>query len=132
MDVSAMLRAQAEAREMRGVHLTSIREGFLAPEEVIDLACRDGYEPLRKIKLMNLLMAMQGFGEVSASRLLNNLISASGQTSVCPSETTVAWLIDRRACGRRLVIWANLRRPHESPWPGFPFTPKTTRKVEIK
>lgn len=130
MDSRALLQAQAQAHELRGSHLESVRSGFLTPEEIIELATQPGYEALRKIRLAKLLTAVQGYGEVTASKLLKELVHASKATDVHHGTTTVAWLIDRRACGRRLVIWANLRRPHQSPWPGFPYTPKPTRKVD--
>lgn len=119
-----LTEARAAAQAMRGEWLAAVREGFTTPAEVIAKAADPGFEPLRAIRLTSLLTAQQGCGEVSAGRIVRILLAVVG-VDMKPNRVTVSWLIDRRACGRRLVAFANVvLKDSGPPWEGFPSTPR--------
>lgn len=111
-----------DARSMRARHLLRVT---LGEQKVLDLmeAARsaDGV-PLRQIKLRQLVLAQPGVGHQKAGAFLSAVAAILEERADIGSQT-VGWLIDPRAGGRRLLCWLDASARHDTPWPGFPFTP---------
>lgn len=120
-----LAEARAAAHALRGEWLAAVREGLITPEDVIARSQEPELRALRTIRLSTLLAAA-GLSSAQAGRLLTTLTAVTGTPATTRNRLTVAWLTDQRSGGRRLITYANLRRPMETPWPGFPYTPKPT------
>lgn len=122
-DTRELVQARLAADKVRGEYLTLINQGLMTPAEVIWWATQPGKEPLRALTVKRLMGAIPGNGQVTVTRFTRELADVAGSHTP-PSRLTVAWLIDRRAGGRRLIAFANLVAAHHKPWPGFPHAPK--------
>lgn len=122
-DVQHLVQARLAADSVRGEYLTLVAQGLMPPAEVIWWATQPGKDPLRALTVKRLMSAIPGNGERTVTRFTRELADIAG-SSTPPSRLTIAWLVDRRAGGRRLIAFANLIAEHRTPWPGFPYAPK--------
>ncbi|MBC9927337.1 hypothetical protein [Leucobacter sp. cx-169] len=124
MTVAADLTAaRAVANRTRGDWLISLSEGLASVADLIAYAAGPDGAPLRAITIRRLMATQHGWGERRRKQLVRELALVC-PTSMSASRLSVGWLIDSRACGRRLVAFSNLIKPHGPPWPGFPLTHK--------
>lgn len=93
--------------------------------EVILAACTQQGRPLTRITLRQLLLAQPGWGPDRTSKALEQMLTTLGQPEVNQRKLTIAWLLDKRAGGRRFMAFCDALYPRASaPWPGFPFAAK--------
>lgn len=112
--------AKREAERMRAEWLYSVQVGVLTVPDLIQAATSESGRPLRRITLNQLLEA-QGWGRARNQRALDHIRNLLGTTS--DRRLNVAWLVDARADGRRLQVWADALKERVPPWTGFPYTP---------
>lgn len=98
-----------------------VMDGTLTVHDVIAEACRPGGKPLRTLQLKNLLMDRPQWGPRRARDVLQRLAAALGAGPL-PPRTTVAWLIDNRVNGARILAWLDAVETTELLPDGFPFT----------
>lgn len=121
--------ALATARRYRAEWLISVAEGLLTPLDVITRAATEEGKPLRKISLRQLLLAQPGHGDKRASDALEALAARCELPAGTDlNDLTIAWLLDPRAAGKRVLSWLDVHHPKTQPWPGFPYAPKTSRQ----
>lgn len=120
MSLAIANSAKREAQRMRSEWLFSIHVGVLSVPDLIQAATSESGRPLRRVTLSQLLEA-QGWGRARIERALDHIRSQLGIAS--DRRLNVAWLIDARADGRRLHVWADALQKRVAPWTGFPFAP---------
>lgn len=118
--------ARRSAALRRAEHLMAVTDGMLSIADVVEAACQPGNKALLRITLHQLLLSQPGWGEVRTSATLQRLLTLLG-LRLDPARTRrlpVAWLVDPRAAGTRLLAWLDATNPQmAAPWPGYPFTP---------
>lgn len=119
-----------EARLQRSRHLIAITEGDLTALDVVGAACAEEGKPLRRISLRQLLLAQPRVGEQRARRHLSVVAAILG-TNEDLGTKSIAWLIDPRSGGRRLLAWLDAQQPRHELWPGFPFAPEPAARLRI-
>lgn len=119
-DELAQLRRQAS--RARAEMLLRINQNELTPTKAVIEACKPGNKALLRIRLRQLLIAIDGVGEKSAFRILSR-VAAVAQCDEDPSKLTVQWLVDSRAGGRRWAAWLDagenqqsMRDTQDFPW----------------
>lgn len=121
--------ARAAARHLRASALVHIAEGRRTVHDIIQLAATENGRPLLRITVNQLLLAQPGVGDESVRRVLNHITNVTGAADVPIRRITVAWLLDARAGGRRFMAFCDaLGDNTQTPWPGFPFTPRPARR----
>lgn len=111
--------ALSQARRYRAEHLVAVAEGLLSPLDVITQAGTENGRPLRRITLRQLLLSQPGWGQRRTDRFLSALAARLGVTSPV-EEPTIAWLIDPRAGGRRMLVWLDVTQKKNTVWRGAP------------
>ena len=117
--------ARASANLVRADHLVLVAQGLLTPHDVVAAAAQPGGRPVLRITLDQLLRAQVGWGQARSHAALTRLLTFCGidPTPARLRSVEVAWLIDPRAAGQRLVAWIDVLRDDRqlAPWPGFPY-----------
>ena len=117
--------AKKHANRHRAEWLLSLSAGYITATDLITAACTEGNKPLLRITLRQLLMNQPGWGEVRVNRVLRRLRMVLGETGSDSRRLSVAWLVDSRAGGKRVQVWADaLDNRSDLPWPGFPYAPQ--------
>lgn len=119
LDSGQASEALARARRERGEALLAVSQGRLTPEDVISRAVSSGpRNPLLKLTLTQLLLAQPRVTPKQVRPIIDHLSEVLSE----PAESmTLAWLVDRRAHGRRYQAWVDVQKPKEALWPGFPW-----------
>jgi hypothetical protein len=121
--------ARHAAARHRGAALVAVAGGESTVRDVILAACTEDGKPLTRVTLRQLLMAQPGWGPDRAAKALEHTLTTLGNPEVNQRKLTIAWLLDKRAGGRRFMAFCDALYPRASaPWPGFPFAarPNTT------
>lgn len=114
--------ARHQADLVRGSWLLRLTQGQATATEVITAAAGPGGAPLMRLRLRSLLMAQPGWGEDRSEHLVSQVIRVSGAQLRPGFQATVAWLLDRRAGGRRFAAWLDALQVKDGlPCAGFPF-----------
>jgi hypothetical protein len=101
-----------------------------------------GHEHLLPMSVLTFLRNAPGWGDRKARRLMASLIAMLSDADHDPlaprkgktrapqarRKPTLAWLIDSRAQGRRVLDWLSLTQPRQPPWPGWPIAPDPHRR----
>ena len=122
--------ARANANLTRARLLFSIAETSNEINAVDALRAAIGPEgkPILRISIRDILLAQPGWGEERTARTLRHILEALQIPEPKARKMTIAWLLDRRAGGRRFMAFADALRTKDLPWTGFPHTarPSTT------
>ena len=115
----------AAARRRRAEWTVGVANGMLTPLDVIVAAESNRADPLRRVRLRQLLMAQAGWGEIKADAGLRRLVEVSGANVADVKKLTVGWLVHPHSRRRRLMCWLDVFEVtrDQPPWEGFPFTP---------
>lgn len=124
-----VLHPQNEAKKLaqrkRAEWLLSLSAGYITATDLITAACTDDNQALLRLTLRQVLMNQPGWGEVRVNRVLGRLRRVLGDSTTDTRRMTVAWLVDSRAGGKRVQVWADALDNRSSlPWPGFPYAPR--------
>lgn len=122
--------ARRSAAMRRAEYLMSVTDGMLGVNDVVEAAAQPGNKPLLRITLHQLLLSQPGWGEVRAGVTLDRLLTLLGLRldTAGLRRLPLAWLLDPRAAGTRLLAWLDVVTPGmAAPWPGYPFTPAPSR-----
>ena len=119
------LAHQRSAASLRAEHTQSVALGLLTVHDVVEAAGRPGGRPLLRITLNQLLLAQPGWGTARTRTVLDRLrLMTETNTKAKAGRLDIAWLVDPRARGTRLVAFLDVTcQPAGAPWPGFPFRP---------
>ncbi len=128
MSLDAQNQAKKQAARTRAEWILSLHLGYVTATDLIEAACTDEFKPLLRLTLRQVLSNQPGWGVARAQRVLGHLRSVLGLTGTNTRRLTVAWLVDSRAGGRRVLAWADcLDNKSNPPWPGFPYAPEPAR-----
>lgn len=117
--------AKREANRKRTEWLLSLSAGYVTPADLIKAACTEENRALLRLTLRQVLVNQPGWGDVRATRVLSRLRRVLGEEQKDSRRMTVAWLVDSRAGGKRIQVWADALDNRSSlPWPGFPHAPQ--------
>lgn len=122
--------ARANAARMRAEKLISVASSEATIHDLIMEASGSRGRPLLRVTLRQLLLAVPGWGNERASRIISKMTAVLGaKGSPTPQrKLTIAWLLDPRAGGRRFMAFCDsLKENDTSPWSGFPFAPQPSR-----
>jgi hypothetical protein len=116
--------ARVSANRVRAEYLQSVVHGLLTVHDVLRAAAEPAGRPLLRISLVQLLAAQPGWGDVRVGGTVERLVRATSRTAtpVRPDRLDVAWLLDPRADGTRLVAFLDLTVDRPA-LPGFPYVP---------
>jgi len=120
------LAHQRSAASLRAEHTQSVAMGLLTIHDVIEAAGRPGGRPLLRISINQLLLAQPGWGTARTRTVLDRLrlMTETRSAKEKVARLDIAWLVDPRARGTRLVAFLDVTcQPTGAPWPGFPFRP---------
>lgn len=124
--------ARAKARFVRAARLYSLANGSTTVVETIAAATDDAGRPLLRLTLRQLLLAQKGWGEQRTAHVIGRTLSVIGAPETPTRKLTVAWLIDPRSGGRRIMAFCDaLSAKDGPPWPGFPFAPHPDTPASI-
>ena len=118
--------------------IAEVAFGFATPVQIIQRACLPDNAPLLRIRLTKLLRSQEGWGQERTIRTLRKMMfllderrtrhDDAGMRYVNGndfSHVNIAWLVDARAGGRRVLAFSEAMNDDRSaPWPGFPLAPK--------
>lgn len=120
--------ARAVAERRRSAALIEVASGEASVADVITAAATEAGRPLLRITLRQLLLAQPGWGTERTAKVLSQTLTVLESQNVPMRRLTIAWLLDPRAGGRRLMAFCDsLSTRTEPPWVGFPFMPKPQR-----
>lgn len=133
IDMSRLVEERRAANAMRGELLQLIAEDALTPWEALVAAATSGERALMRLTLEQLITASNGVGQARARQMVHQVLSILGTTEagVAGGRVTLAYLLDEKASGRRLLAVLDAFISHGlinacedlTTWPGFPFTP---------
>lgn len=124
-DMSKPHTAAAAARLRRGKYLVAIGKRDTTPLIAINDAHEAWGTELRAMRLSTLFLAHGDMTE-RQWRLIRDRMLGALQLEVRDRDLTIQWLLDQRAGGRRLYALKDaLRTRSESPWPGYPWAPRS-------
>ncbi len=120
--------AARAADEYRARILSQVSLGELDAAGVVLAASEDSQQArwISRIRLVKLLAAIPRWNKPRARAALNVAFP-----KVDADQLNIAWLLDGRTKGRRVIGFAGLLTARgDGPWPGFPFTdpPKMGRR----
>ena len=121
--ISKTLLAAARARESRAHFLAEVLGGGLATVDSPWVACQSGDRRLLRVRLRQLLATAPHWDTGRTDAALGHIAAVTGSPGPELNTAPLAWLVDSRAAGRRMVAWLDAFRPRNAPWPGFPFAP---------
>lgn len=122
-DPLAAQAARRGANRRRAEHLSLVATGLLSVHDVVASACAPEGAPLLRISLRQLLGAQPDWGKTRVNAAMARMATLLGEDDAS-RERTVAWLVDPRVRGARLLAFADATTSDIGPpWPGFPFTP---------
>lgn len=131
VDHATATRASVAANRMRAEYLQSVAAGMLTVNDVVTAACEDGHRPLLRISLDQLLRARPGWGQARSHAALTRIVTFCGQhpTKDTLRRLDLAWLLDPRAAGARLLAFLDALSPESpaNPLAGFPYGVRPTR-----
>ena len=110
----------AEAHRFRAEHRIAVADGLLTVHDVVEIAREPRGKPLLRITRSELLTERRGCGPRRAREALQRLPMILDLEAV-PARTTIAWLIDSRVNGARLLAWLDAVETTELLPEGFPF-----------
>ena len=111
----------AEAHRFRAEHRIAVAEGILTVHDLVEVALEPRGKPLRRISLVDLLTERPGCGPGRARDALGRLAAALG-SKAASARTTIAWLIDSRVNGTRILAWLDAVETADLLPEGFPFS----------
>ena len=129
--VDALNSARRRAQRLRAEWLTSVHEGFMPVTDLIAYAATEDGAPLRRVRLRELLLSQERWGESRTETVLASLRAVLNLGDDLPlRRITVGWLLDNRTSGQRFdafldVLGAATGAGRSTPWTGFPFTTVT-------
>lgn len=112
--------ATVDANAHRARVLSMVSLGELDAGQVVVDAASDTQQGrwVSRIKLVKLLAAIPRWNRPRARRALQVVFPKANVDQV-----NIAWLLDGRTRGRRVIGFAGLLTPRgDGPWPGFPFS----------
>lgn len=128
--IDVLNSARRRALRMRAEWLTQVHEGLITVTELISYAATDDGAPLRVIRLRDLLLSQDRWGQARADAAMQSLREVLYLGNELPlRRLTVSWLLDNRTNGQRFDAFLDvLGAERIAPWRGFPFlTPHETR-----
>lgn len=122
--------ARGQAARMRAEALLGVADGLTTIWDVIGEAAADAHRAVLKIRLRQLLLAQEGWGEGRADSVIRKTLATTGEGESMSERRDVqkmnlSWLLDSRTGGNRLAALADAVKcsePLEPPWPGFPYS----------
>jgi hypothetical protein len=118
------LQAQRDAYVARRETLADLAAGRITIHDVIRLAGKPAGKPLRKITLRKLLTTRPGGTGTAADETLLKVAFLLDLDPKKLAQPTVAWLLHFNTGGRRTAAWLHSTFADNSPWDGFPYTPR--------
>lgn len=116
----------AAARRTRAEMLFAVADGLFSVADVIESSAEPGNEAILRLRLVALLSAQPEVSTATAHTIVRRMLAALGEpASTRRLDLTVAWLVDPRASGRRVLAFNDAlhRTGRTAPWPGFPYAP---------
>lgn len=112
-----------QAMRTRAHWLIRVASGEVEALSVVMAACAEENMPLKRIGLVQLLLAQPDWGKKRAEAAVESVIRRCGGATCFPHKVTVGWLIDPRSKQRRLKAWIEVIEVerNQPAWPGFPF-----------
>lgn len=124
--VDVLNRARATAARFRAEWLHLVHDRMVTPGDVLAEAARPEAKPLLKLSARQLLLAQPGWGRARADAVIERIITVS-QAKIESRQTTIGWLLDPRAGGRRFAAWLDAFEDREVlPEPGFPYAQRSS------
>lgn len=126
-DLSVANSARAASTRARAAKLIAVASSEADIYDVITESTTSRGRALLRITLRQLLLAVPGWGNERAARIINQTLTVLNirPAQVSTRRLTIAWLIDPRAGGRRFMAFCDSLKDNSSaPWAGFPFMPK--------
>lgn len=124
-DATTAASARRAANRRRSEFLASVALGYLSVHDVVASACTADGGPLLRVSLTQLLGAQPHWGRSRVRGAVQRLLTLLGEPDTDPATLNVAWLVDPRVKGARLIAFADATSPAgpTQPWPGFPMSP---------
>lgn len=127
--------ARAQALATRSAALLDVGAGRATIWSVLRAARTN--QPLMRIRLRQLLLAQEGWTPKRTNDVLRRTIRTAASTEAEREalvaemkQLTVAWLLDQRSRGRRLLAFLDALADVPV-WRGFPFTPAPQEGLEV-
>jgi hypothetical protein len=113
--------ARDAAAKLRAEWLVSLDAELVSVSDLLLHACTLEGRPLLRLPLRQVLLSQPDLGVARAGKILARIQDLLG-LEMPVRKMTVAWLLDRRAGGRRFMAWLDATQKSRSePWPGFPY-----------
>ena len=122
-DISDTIAAAARARESRSHFLAEVLAGGVPAVQTPWVACENNDRKLLRLRLRQLLATAPHWDSGRTNAVLGHMAAVVGTNGAEVNAAPLAWLVDPRAAGRRMLAWLDAFRPRTQPWPGFPFAP---------
>ena len=91
--------------------------------DVVTAAGQADGAPLLRISLRQLLGSQPDWGKSKTETAMARMLTLLGEAGA-RRDQTIAWLVDPRVRGTRLIAFADATAGRTGPpWPGFPFAP---------
>ncbi|GAA3635178.1 hypothetical protein GCM10022236_42230 [Microlunatus ginsengisoli] len=121
---SEQLTAAADrAREGRARFLLAVLDGSQSLAEVPWTACAGDDRRLLRVRLRQLVTTAPLWDARRSNAALGHVAMLAGAAFAEVRDAQLAWLVDPRSSGRRILAWLDAFRPRSRPWHGFPFAP---------
>lgn len=122
--------AKARNSAMRATWRLRAANGETDLGTVLEAAAAPGGVALRKVAVADLIGDLYGFGPARSRRIVDKVADVSGARRTRRAD--LGWLLDTRACGRRVLALADELTPLRPmrPWPGFPWAPAPGEKED--
>ena len=121
--ISETLAAAARARKSRSHFLAEVLGGGISTVDAPWVACLSRDRGLLRVRLRQLLATAPHWDTGRTNAALGHIAAVTGTPGPEVSTVPLAWLVDQRAAGRRMLAWLDAFRPRTHPWPGFPYAP---------
>lgn len=121
VDPTVASAALSQARRARAEHLLAYAQGLISASDLISAACTREGRSLRRITLKQFLLARPGVGATRTKEHLSRFAERLGIDADGLGAKPLAWLIDPRSGGRRILAWLDVSHERRSPVAGFPF-----------
>lgn len=122
-DIAEASAAAARARQSRSHFLAEVLDGGVATVQAPWVACENRDRRLLRVRLRQLLATAPHWDAARTRAVLAHVAVVVGARGAEVGAAPLAWLVDPRSAGRRMLAWLDAFRPRTQPWPGFPFAP---------
>lgn len=129
-DIHEANEARERARRLRAKWRLALSSGSASLAQFLEVASTPGGRPLRSVLVVDVLSDAYGMGAARSRRIVEKVVDVSGAR--IPKRLDVAWLLDSRSAGRRVLALCDEMTPLRGgrPWEGFPWAPQPHDKED--